>query len=313
MMSEESVATALLLSRIVDNGTNPLKASEFWKLPGKKSALLGLSHKELIDVGIEEELAERILRLFDRATILTFELQKYEDSGIKLLTPDDEKFPARLLDRLGPKSPALFHAVGNLELLNQPGIGIVGSRNVSEDGAQTAKNIAKKSVELSHVVVSGGARGVDQISMNASYENNGQVVGILADSMIKTINNAETRRVLLEEANTALITPYAPNAPFNVGNAMGRNKVIYGMSHLTVVVATDEDTGGTWNGATESLRNGFGRVAVWRGKGEGLGNSALERKGGERLESLEAIEKLLNEPDEIVIPPPDSLQEKLFE
>ena len=312
MINEESLATALLVSRIVDNGASPLKVSEFWKLPDKKSDLIGKSHQDLLEMGIEEEMAERILNLFDRATSLTFELEKYEDVGIRLLTPESENFPRRLIERLGPKSPALFHAVGNLDLLNQPGVGIVGSRNVSEEGAETAKNIAKKTVELSHVVVSGGARGVDRLSMNSSYENNGHVVGILADSLIKTINNSETRRVLLEENNTVLMTPYSPDAPFNVGNAMGRNKVIYGMSHLTVVVATDEDTGGTWNGATESLRNGFGKVAVWSGQGQGPGNTALERKGAERLDSVEGLEELLNEPDEIVIPPPEPSQEKLF-
>ena len=39
---------------------------------------------------------------------------------------------------------------------------------------------------------------------------------------------------------------------------MGRNKIIYGLCRCTIVVATDLDTGGTWAGATEALKNQFG-------------------------------------------------------
>ena len=312
MISEETLATALLVSRIVDNGTRPLKASEFWELPDSKSDLIGKSHKDLCEMGLEQELADRILKLCDRATSLTFELQKFEDSGIKTLTPDNENFPLRLLQRLGRKSPALFYAVGNLEHLNKPTMGIVGSRNVSEEGAEVAKNLAKTAVDMGYAVVSGGARGVDQLSMNAAYESNGNVIGVLADSLLKAVNNSDMRRSLLEDSNTVLITPYSPDAPFNVGNAMGRNKVIYATSFLTFVVATDEDKGGTWTGAIESLRNGFGKVAVWRGEGEGPGNAELELKGAHGFGDMGKIKQLLEEPEEMPPPLVDSSQEKLF-
>ena len=235
-----------------------------------------------------------------------------EDSGIKTLTPNNENFPLRLLQRLGRKSPALFYAVGNLEHLNKPTMGIVGSRNVSEEGAEVAKNLSKTAVDMGYAVVSGGARGVDQLSMNAAYESNGNVIGVLADSLLKAVNNSDMRRSLLEDSNTVLITPYSPDAPFNVGNAMGRNKVIYAISFLTFVVATDEDKGGTWTGAIESLRNGFGKVAVWRGEGEGPGNAELELKGAHGFGDIGKIKQLLDEPEEIPPPLVDSSQEKLF-
>jgi len=313
VISQESLASALLVSRIVNNGTDPLKVSEYWGLPENKEELLGKSHEDLIEMGIESGLAERILLLFDRATSFSFELTSYENQGIYIVTESDEDFPHRLRERLGNKSPALFYVVGNRSLLNETGVGIVGSRNVSEEGGEVTKEVAAKSVRLGYSVISGGARGVDQLAMSAAYESGGNVVGLLADSMQKTINNPETRRALLEEESTVLLTPYSPEAPFNVGNAMGRNKLIYGMSCLTVVVATDEDKGGTWAGATESLRSGFGKVAVWQGAGEGPGNAALVRKGAERLDDLEKIEEILAQPDEIVIAPPDPSQEKLFE
>lgn len=75
------------------------------------------------------------------------------------------------------------------------------------------------------------------------------------------------------------VTPYHPAAAFTVGNAMGRNKVIYGLSDQVLVVAADLDKGGTWAGATEALKKGWGDVRVWTGSGTGEGNSGLVGRG----------------------------------
>jgi predicted Rossmann fold nucleotide-binding protein DprA/Smf involved in DNA uptake len=60
---------------------------------------------------------------------------------------------------------------------------------------------------------------------------------------------------------------------------MGRNKLIYALSALTLVVATSEGSSGTWAGAAEALRAKNGVVAVWRGPGEGSGNGTIEQQG----------------------------------
>ena len=139
----------------------------------------------------------------------------------------------------------------------------------------------------------------------------GRVVGVLADSLTRTVSRTETRKALLD-GDTVLATPYGPEAPFSVGTAMGRNKVIYALSTLTVVVASDHETGGTWAGAAEALRGGFGRVAVWRGAGEGPGNAHLVRRGATPLENIDQLEAILAEPDEPVAAPPEASQETLF-
>jgi predicted Rossmann fold nucleotide-binding protein DprA/Smf involved in DNA uptake len=64
---------------------------------------------------------------------------------------------------------------------------------------------------------------------------------------------------------------------------MGRNKLIYALATRTLVVASDLDSGGTWAGATECLKRGFGEVAVWRGEGEGPGNEALVSQGAREV------------------------------
>ena len=70
---------------------------------------------------------------------------------------------------------------------------------------------------------------------------------------------------------------------------MGRNKLIYALADVTLVVASDDGRGGTWGGAVEALRRGFGRVAVWTGPGAGPGNEPLVQKGATPVDNVEEL------------------------
>jgi predicted Rossmann fold nucleotide-binding protein DprA/Smf involved in DNA uptake len=193
----------------------------------------------------------------------------------------------------------VLHGVGDTSLLDNDGVGVVGSRDVSAEGSQVAREIARGAVQLGLPVVSGAARGVDGEAMNAAFEVGGQVVGVLADALEQSVTRRGTRRGVAS-GQICLVTPYPPSAPFSVGNAMGRNKIIYGLSRCTVVVASDLETGGTWAGATEALMSGYGRVASWIGPSGGAGNSALVQRGAFELSDVNRLGELL---DESVEPP----------
>lgn len=303
---DDSLATILLVSRLCADGVRPLKASEFWSLMeltgtgGRRHSsgpgvFLGLGQDRLMaDYGLADDLAGRVAELVGRATAIAFELERLEQSGIRALTVFDEHYPRQWIVRLGNKAPPLMHAAGVTELLDSPGLGVVGSRDVSEAGGETAKDLASRAVALGLPLVSGGARGVDQLAMNAALEAGGTVVGILAESLLRKLKRPEVRRAVLD-GQTVMCTPYAPGAPFSAGNAMGRNKLIYAQAALTVVIASDHGTGGTWSGAAEALKGGFGPVAVWRGAGEGPGNEPLQQLGATATSNLHDLESLLDD------------------
>ena len=318
MRNDNSLATILLTSRLLDGNVKPFKAKEFWELKeeldlleqvGQPQFLLGKAEDELIQIGVQQDSATRIAELFDRATAMAFELERLDGSGIRVLTPFDEEYPQTWLERLSKKAPPVLYAAGVLELLNQPGVGVVGSRDVSSEGQEIAKEAAERIASLGMTLVSGGARGVDQLSMNAAFQAGGCVVGILADSLIRKIRKPDVRQAIYE-GQTVMCTPYNPDAPFSVGNAMGRNKLIYALANVTLVVACEPDKGGTWGGAREALKGDFGRVAVWQGPGEGTGNAELLELAKElRKEAIpiSSIEELETEIRESAIPEvPDS-------
>ncbi|WP_420625968.1 DNA-processing protein DprA [Candidatus Poriferisodalis sp.] len=295
---DDALATVALVSRLCTEGLRPLKASEFWKLTANLNAgpscLLGTSAGDLAaDNELSVEVAERVAGLIGRATALAFELERLQHSGIGALTPFDEHYPRRWTERLGPKAPPLLYAAGATELLDSSGLGVVGSRDVSPTGAEVAIEAAKCAASRGIPLVSGGARGVDQLAMNAALDSGGAVVGVLADSLSRKLRNADVRAAI-HDGRAVMCAPYGPDAGFSAGNAMGRNKLIYAQSAITFVVASDKDKGGTWSGATETLDNQFGRVAVWRGPGEGPGNAGLERRGAVPVTEIEQLELLLD-------------------
>ena len=55
------------------------------------------------------------------------------------------------------------------------------------------------------------------------------------------------------DGRLVLVSPYDPAAGFNVGHAMGRNKLIYALADAALVVSADYKKGGTWAGAVEQL------------------------------------------------------------
>lgn len=59
--------------------------------------------------------------------------------------------------------------------------------------------------------------------MSVAMHANGHVVGVLADSLLKSATSAKWRKGLMD-GNVVLVSPFFPEAGFNVGNAMARNK-----------------------------------------------------------------------------------------
>ena len=299
--SDDALATIALVSRLCADDLQPLKASEFWKImsrpDSRPSELLGMSADALAtESGVPAVLAERLVALLGRATSLAFEIERLQHSGIRTLTPFDEHYPRRWAQRLESKAPPLLYAAGPVELLDTSGLGVVGSRDVSPSGAEVAVEAAKCASRQSLPLVSGGARGVDQVAMGSAFDSGGAVVGLLADSLSRKLAKSDVRAAIHNE-QALVCTPYNPDAGFSAGNAMGRNKLIYAQSTLTLVVASDVGKGGTWSGAIEALDNEFGRVAVWRGPGEGPGNEELESRGAVPVSDLDDLEQLVDDGD----------------
>lgn len=282
-VTDASLAALLLTNRIVDVGEKPLSASEFWSMChaiDDPSLLVGMSAEDIAEkVSISLGDAERYAALLAAGTAFAFERERLEEEGVRLISALDDAFPERLRHRLRDACPSFLLVGGPLEFLDLGAIGVVGSRDASPEALEVAASTAEVVAASGMAVVSGLARGIDQAAMAAALHAGVPVVGVPTEGIRVAARSPEIRR-RAHAGELCIASPYGPTMRFTAGNAMGRNKIIYALADVTLVVCSDSGSGGTWEGAREAMRRSFGRVAVWTGEGAGPGNSKLVELGG---------------------------------
>lgn len=303
LLSDDGMAVIMLCSQLsLSNGegarVSPLTLRE-WKALARKifdseirhpGALIGMSAQEVAKyLGVVAIEAERIAQLVARGGGVAVELEQLAASGIWCVTLADEFYPARIKSTLKHQAPAVLFGAGDMTILEKPAVGIVGSRNLDDSGADFARRLGSLCARSQVAVVSGGARGTDRFAMQGALDSGGYAIGILADSLIQTIRQPDVRKFIMD-ARLVLLTPYRPDNGFSVGAAMGRNKIIYGAADYSVIVASDYQKGGTWAGAIETLAAGWCPLFVRSGDRAGLGNQELINRGARPISDLDLEE-----------------------
>lgn len=231
---------------------------------------------DLVHAGLERA---RVESLIARGTALALALEKWQRSGLWVLSRSDAAYPRRLKKKLGQSAPPLLYGAGEISLLDEGGLAVVGSRNASEAALEFTRDVARACARDGLGVVSGGAKGVDVAAMQGAGEAGGVVIGVLAADLLRASVNRQNR-MGIQSGQLVLTSPFNPEAGFNAGNAMARNRYIYAFADYALVVDSAEGEGGTWAGATENLRHAWTPLYV-RTPGENPGNKALIAKGAQ--------------------------------
>ena len=218
----------------------------------------------------------RIRKLLSRGVAMAFAVEKWTHNGIWIVCRSDEAYPARLKRQLKrTQAPPILFGVGDMGLLSKGGLAVVGSRNVDASGEVFTRMAGETCARDGLPVVSGGARGVDQVAMLSALNAGGDVIGVMADGLLKAAVVGKYREGIRKK-RLVLISPFHPEARFIVGNAMGRNKLVYALADFALVVSAEKGKGGTWTGAKEELNRTESKPVFVRMEGEvPEGNRAL--------------------------------------
>jgi DNA processing protein len=132
---------------------------------------------------------------------------------------------------------------GDATLVKQPGVAIVGSRNVSAEGAARARRLARELASAGVVVVSGLAKGIDTEALNSAIAAGGRTIGVIG-TPIDRAYPAESKR--LQETiyrDHLLISQFASGKPVYQSNFPERNKLMAAISDATVIVEASDESG----------------------------------------------------------------------
>lgn len=234
--------------------------------------------EHLSEVHLAKLDRKRLEALLERGTAMALALERWNRGGLWVISRGDPNFPKRLRQKLKNMAPPLLYGAGEVSLLNMGGLAIIGSRDATESSLEFTRSVAAQCASEQISVVSGGARGVDSNAMQAATDAGGCAVGVMANDLLKACVNRQNRTGL-QEGRLVLVSPFYPEAGFNAGNAMGRNKYIYALADRALVIDSALGSGGTWDGASEAIKEKWVPVYV-RTPGNGLGNAALVEQGG---------------------------------
>jgi predicted Rossmann fold nucleotide-binding protein DprA/Smf involved in DNA uptake len=223
--------------------------------------------------------SDRVSPLLERGIALALVVEKWERSGLWVISRSDSCYPERLKQYLGQAAPPLLYGVGSKTLLNRGGLAVVGSRDRTEEDGDFARRVGEHCAQEGIAVISGAAKGIDRDAMTGALEVGGSALGVLAEGLAKTATSGQYRAGLVSDHLT-LVSSFDPDSRWFAYNAMERNKLLYGLSDAALVVASSADSGGTWAGATEALKLGKVKLFV---KATGVlspGNPKLMHMGG---------------------------------
>jgi predicted Rossmann fold nucleotide-binding protein DprA/Smf involved in DNA uptake len=222
---------------------------------------------------------DRVAPLLDRGTALALVVEKWERSGLWVISRSDSCYPERLKRYLGQAAPPLLYGVGSKSLLSGGGLAVVGSRERTDEDGDFARRVGEHCAQEGVAIISGAAKGIDRDAMAGALEVGGWALGVLAEGLAKTATSGQYRAGLVSDHLT-LVSPFDPDARWFAYNAMERNKLLYGLSDAALVVASSADSGGTWAGATEALQLGKVKVFVKSTGALAPGNPKLMHMGG---------------------------------
>ncbi len=231
------------------------------------------------DIWTSQADREWVTHRLGRSTRLAMTLEDLNNRGIWVTTPYEPSYPSRLEDVLGRKAPPFLYVAGEEEHLKTTAVGFVGSRDADETDREYTRRLVEKVIDDGFGVVSGGAKGIDETSEETGLECGGPVVEFPAEGIHHCLQDGTIRNAVMKGQLT-LASPYHPRTSWNVGAAMGRNKLIHGFGKYTVVVRSGDETGGTWEGSIENRKYGWSPLLVCSHDDTPPGNEALIEKGG---------------------------------
>lgn len=178
------------------------------------------------------------------------------EQGFQLIPLISKDYSETLKENLKTKgSPPLLYVKGNIKLLNEDSLAVVGARKASDISLEFTKNIAKKCAENYQIVISGFAKGIDKMALDATLEYNGHSIVVLPQGILTFGSGIKKYYKKIIDGDVLILSTYHPKAPWSVGLAMNRNTYIYGLAK-TIYVAESDSKGGTWNGVMDGLKKG---------------------------------------------------------
>ena len=153
-----------------------------------------------------------------------------------------EDYPERL--RYIEKPPSRLYVKGNVDVLHEIGISVIGSRTNTQYGEKMCKTFVKNLVEYNISIISGLAVGIDSIAHKTCLKNGGRTVAVLPsgfDNIYPPIHKELAQSII--DNGGVVISEYENNMKADSKKFLERNRIVAGLGIGTLVVEGGERSG----------------------------------------------------------------------
>jgi DNA processing protein len=223
-------------------GVGPRAATKLLERFGSADAVFDARRTELESLRIRPETIESIMKkeFHDKALE---EFERVKKAGGDILILDDGSYPDLLRQIDDP--PITLYVRGDWQAcLEQPCVGVIGSRNCSTYGKNSSEMLSRELAARAITIVSGLARGIDTSAHRGAIEAKGRTIGVLGTGLDSIYPKENTR--LAEEIldkGGALFTQFPLGTPPLKDNFPYRNRIISGLSLGVLIVEASERSG----------------------------------------------------------------------
>lgn len=160
------------------------------------------------------------------------------------ITPEEYLYPPLLKEIHNP--PAKLYIAGSSELLQSPGIAIVGSRAMTQYGEHVCRMLVQDLVRAGFTIVSGLATGIDGTAHRAAIAAGGNTIAVLGsgldpESVYPTEHRGLAKRIAA--GHGVLVSEYSPGTRSQRYCFPARNRIIAGMTLGTIVIEARQKSG----------------------------------------------------------------------
>jgi len=228
------------------NSTDPASPHDLYKII--KEAKLKFNKIPLPDFNTVEKGWAKAIEI----------LEKSKENDVKIIGKNSPYYPSLLLKTDNP--PELLHVKGNIDILNDNSIAIVGTRKPTEYGICQAINSGERFAEQNYVIVSGLAKGIDTAAHEGALNVRGKTIAVLAHGL-HTIYPKENKKLAegILDKDGVLISEYFWGKKSTKGSFVARDRIQSGLS-LSVLVIETKEKGGTMH--TVNYCNEQGRLLI---------------------------------------------------
>ncbi len=278
---------ALIALNMIE-GLGPVRLRKLLEFYPDPTGILQANSAELARIpGITTELA-RALSSWQDHVDLQGELRRIRDFNIEVLVAGDPHYPAALREIYDP--PIVLYCRGRILPKDNNSIALVGSRQTTHYGKETARRLAYQLAYVGVTVVSGGARGVDTAAHQGALQAKGRTLAVLGHGIDRVFPPENLSLFERITSSGAVITQFPFGRRADRQTFPIRNRIVAGMSLGTVVIEAGYSSGAliTANMAVDAGRQVFavpGRIDSPQSKG----CHDLIKKGAKLCESAEDI------------------------